>query len=200
MGLLGPLGQGFSTDRDDYLLVGGGIGCAPLIYTALYLLERGKRVSLLAGGRNLNSVRWVEELFTGGDPGNAPELAEERRLWKGLDLRYCTEDASLGLAGMLTEHLDEVIEQVRPGYVLLCGPERFIHTAAALCVQRGIPGEAGIERVMKCGVGLCGSCSVDPGGERVCVEGPVFSFERLARIHEFGRYRRDQSGAVTGID
>lgn len=200
LGLLGPLGNGFSTDRDDYLLVGGGIGCAPLIHTALYLLAGGKRVSLFAGGKNMNSVRWVEELFSVDDPGRASELSELRRLWKGLDLRYCTEDASLGLAGMLTGNLDQVIDQVRPRYVLLCGPERFIHTAVAVCTRRGVPGEAGIERMMKCGVGLCGSCCVDHGGERVCVEGPVFSFEQLAGIHEFGRYRRDQSGAVTGID
>jgi len=53
--------------------------------------------------------------------------------------------------------------------------------------------------MMKCGIGVCGSCSLDETGDRVCVEGPVFSFDYLRKVREFGKYRRDESGTVGEI-
>jgi dihydroorotate dehydrogenase (NAD+) catalytic subunit len=194
VGILGPLGNGFSTDRDNYLLVGGGIGCAPLVHTAITLLGMGRKVSFFAGGKNLNTITWVQGLFELEGEGRAAGL------WSGLDVRYCTEDGSAALTGLLTDHMDEVMDAVNPSFVLLCGPEPFILRSMQICEARGVDGEAGIERVMKCGVGICGSCSMDDRGERVCVEGPVFDFRKLREISEFGRYRRDESGQVTGMD
>ena len=66
--------------------------------------------------------------------------------------------------------------------------------------KKGVPGEASIERMMKCGIGICGSCSIDDTGDRVCVEGPVFSFDYLAKLKEFGNYKRDGSGTLMELD
>jgi dihydroorotate dehydrogenase (NAD+) catalytic subunit len=183
VGLLGPLGSEFTLDHEgSYLLVGGGIGLAPLLFGASELAAHGKRVTLLAGARSAASLRWIHEVLGRADGG------------KEIDIFCCTDDGSYGVAGMITHHLQRVIDDAKPGFALLCGPEPFMRAAIDLFRNNGIPGEAAIERMMKCGVGICGSCSLDETGDRVCVEGPVFSFDSLAGQKEFGRYERDESG------
>jgi len=186
IGLLGPLGRGFSTGLDDYLLVGGGIGSAPLLLSGLELERKGRKYRLLAGGKTTESLLWIEKLLKRAGSRIKPE--------------YCTEDGSLGLKGLLTDHMDAVIQERKPGYILICGPERFIHRSLFLIERYGVEGEASIERMMKCGIGLCGSCSLDDSGDRVCVEGPVFGFAALRESREFGAYRRDAGGCLTDVD
>jgi dihydroorotate dehydrogenase electron transfer subunit len=109
---------------------------------------------------------------------------------------YCTEDGSLGNRGMITDHLKDIARRVRPDYALLCGPEPFTKKSISIFKSLDIEGQASIERMMKCGIGICGSCSVDHTGDRVCVEGPMFDFRYLQRMKEFGSYFMDESGAV----
>jgi dihydroorotate dehydrogenase (NAD+) catalytic subunit len=180
VGLLGPLGNGFDLEKERYILAGGGIGTAPLIFAAKKLVQAKKEVSFIAGGKDLGAVKWIEMLM--GD------------YCKGFVC--CTEDGTLGRIGMVTDHLHDVIDIAKPDYALLCGPELFMKKAIEILTEKGIQGEAGLERMMKCGVGLCGSCSLDPTGARVCVEGPVFSFSELKQIKEFGNYHRDESGSI----
>jgi dihydroorotate dehydrogenase (NAD+) catalytic subunit len=180
VGLLGPLGRGFSMEHENYLLAGGGIGCAPLVYAARKLHALGKRVFLLAGGKDESAVCWIDEFLP-------------RPMF---EILYCTEDCSFGYEGMVTDHLQNVIDDKKPEFTLVCGPELFIKRAVDMLEKQGISGEAGLERMMKCGIGLCGSCVLDYTGERVCIEGPVFSFSEISKIHEFGNYRRDESGTV----
>jgi dihydroorotate dehydrogenase electron transfer subunit len=184
VGLLGPLGRGFDLNQDGYLLIGGGIGCAPLVYTAMCLQNAGKSFRLLFGGKDCRSVSWIQPLL------------EQSRVDSERNTFYCTEDGSVGYKGMLTEHLLHVVDEQKPEFILICGPELLISSSVHIFMQLGIPGEASIERMMKCGTGICGSCSMDPTGDRVCVEGPVFPFSRIAELAEFGRYHRDESGTV----
>ncbi|HUT66703.1 MAG TPA: dihydroorotate dehydrogenase [Spirochaetota bacterium] len=185
VGLLGPLGRGFFEREPDrgkkrYLLAGGGIGTAPLIFAAMKLKKMGKETCIIAGGKDREAVTWIEPLL--GTPG--------------IEVICTTEDGSIGKRGMVTEHLPELIDRTKPEFALLCGPELFMQKAIEILTEKGVPGEAGLERMMKCGIGLCGSCSLDPTGDRVCVEGPVFSFSEVGRLGEFGKYRRDSSGSV----
>jgi dihydroorotate dehydrogenase (NAD+) catalytic subunit len=184
IGLLGPLGKGFDLSRDDYLLVGGGIGAAPLLFTASELYRLGNKISLLFGAETREWVDWIEPLLKRVIP-------EYRDL-----VHYCTEDGSVGYRGMITDHLGGVARQVKPGYTLLCGPEMFTKKSISVLKGLGVEGQASIERMMKCGIGICGSCSVDHTGDRVCVEGPMFDFQYLQRMKEFGSYYLDESGAV----
>jgi dihydroorotate dehydrogenase electron transfer subunit len=62
-----------------------------------------------------------------------------------------------------------------------------------------IPSQYLLERYMKCGIGICGSCAMDPNGFRVCIDGPVVDDEKLKTISEFGAYHRDASGRVEGV-
>jgi len=186
VGMTGPLGKGFNIDKDNYLLVGGGIGLAPLVFTMDFLLKMGKRATLLAGGKSCKDVKWVSELF-------------KMNGWKP-EIYFYTEDGSKGGKGIITQHLSEVVEKVNPQFALVCAPELCIVRCLEIFEKFGIPGEASIERMMKCGIGLCGSCTVDPTGDRVCKEGPVFSFDYLKKLTEFGRYRRDESGTILSIE
>jgi dihydroorotate dehydrogenase (NAD+) catalytic subunit len=201
VGLLGPLGKGFDlgvfpgrprgrahAGAPRYLLVGGGIGAAPLVFAAATLVQSGARAVLFAGGKESWAVRWVEGLLE--KTGRGGEVT----------LLYCTEDGSCGSTGLITDHLREVIRNECPDRALACGPERFMVKALAIFGESGVQGEASIERMMKCGIGICGSCCIDDTGDRVCAEGPVFSFDYLRAAREFGRYRRDESGGVTGIE
>ena len=61
-------------------------------------------------------------------------------------------------------------------------------------VRENIDCEISLERYMKCGIGLCGSCVVDPTGERMCIEGPIIGSKKIAQIIEFGKYHRDATG------
>jgi dihydroorotate dehydrogenase (NAD+) catalytic subunit len=191
VGLLGPLGRGFlhegsrrpgeyGSEYGRYLLVGGGIGTAPLLFAAKELAVSGRDVCIVAGGKDNGSVAWIEPFCKTA----------------GTTVYYCTEDGSLGEKGMITDHLPELVSRLSPDFALLCGPELFLVRAIEILREKGVRGEAGLERMMKCGIGLCGSCAVDPTGDRVCVEGPVFGFEEIARIDEFGKYHRDESGSI----
>jgi dihydroorotate dehydrogenase electron transfer subunit len=188
VGLLGPLGRSFDIEQEGpYLLAGGGIGLAPLLFAADVLIGKGKRVYLAAGSKGAPSLSWIDGFLE--RPGaNRPHSV----------FRF-TEDGSIGTKGMITDHLQDAIDVVRPGFALVCGPELFIRKAIEIFRANGIQGQASVERLMKCGVGICGSCSLDDTGDRVCVEGPVFGFEYLGRLGEFGRYHRDESGTMRGL-
>jgi dihydroorotate dehydrogenase electron transfer subunit len=76
--------------------------------------------------------------------------------------------------------------------VLACGPERMLFYLNQACAELGVPSQLSLERLMKCGAGLCGSCVVD--GRRVCAEGPVFMGVDLLASKEFGQGKRDDAG------
>jgi len=73
-----------------------------------------------------------------------------------------------------------------------CGPEAMMKKVAEKSLSKGIPLQASLERLMKCGIGICGSCVI--GEYRVCKDGPVFDGETLKTLPEFGATRRDASG------
>lgn len=189
VGLLGPLGRGFELwGHENYLLVGGGIGLAPLLFSAQHLLKRGVKVNMFAGGKDRAAIGWIEPLL------------QEMKTGETLRMFSCTEDGSCGDPGLITEHLQNVIDRVSPDFALVCAPEACIIECIEILHRNAVSGEASIERMMKCGIGVCGSCSLDDAGDRVCVEGPVFSFDYLRKVREFGKYRRDESGTVGEIE
>jgi dihydroorotate dehydrogenase electron transfer subunit len=79
--------------------------------------------------------------------------------------------------------------------ICVCGPERMMYSVLTRLAKDGVAdrGQFSLHRYMKCGVGVCGSCCIDPGGLRVCRDGPVFSGDILLES-EFGHYARDASG------
>ncbi len=171
LGIRGPFGNGFPDDG-KILAVAGGVGAAPLR-------------PLVAGGR-------VDTLLLGAR--SADELLFSRELSGAARLLLATDDGSAGRHGFVTDLLPGV-DPAAFDRICVCGPERMMY--AVLCALQGL-GIAGrgffsLHRYMKCGIGLCGSCCIDPAGLRVCRDGPVFAGDLLLGS-EFGRYCRDASG------
>ena len=173
----GPFGEGFSLNGHTYLLIAGGYGAAPLIYAAKEISSSGGKGVYAVGAKNTSEL-----LF----------LKEARRF--GMEVCIATEDGSAGEKGLVTEVSKRLLEERRFDQILTCGPERMMREVVRQGLELGIRVQASLERYMKCGFGICGSCVLDPLGLRVCVDGPVFDGELLLKT-EFGRHKRDASGS-----
>ncbi len=177
----GPFGNSFSLEDSSYLLVCGGCGAAPLIYAAKTISRKGKRCTYLAGAKNQS-----EFLF----------LDEARRT--GAKVHVATEDGSAGHRGLVTDRMEKLLEKKHFDSILTCGPEQMMYGVVKDGTSRGIRVQASLERYMKCGFGICGSCVLDPTGLRVCVDGPVFDGALLLKT-KFGKQKRDACGSRVGI-
>jgi len=104
-----------------------------------------------------------------------------------------TEDGSLGQKGVATDPLDDLLREEKYDMIYACGPEPMIKKAFLAAEEANIPFQASLERIMRCGIGICGSCML--GKYRVCRDGPVFTSQRLREvIDEFANYKRDFNG------
>jgi dihydroorotate dehydrogenase electron transfer subunit len=163
LGLAGPLGNGFPlADVTEALLVGGGIGVAPLQAVADALRARGVSTTAAFGFRDAEQARLA----------GAFEIA---------DLWLATDDGSVGRRASAVELAAEVGAGPR-ATVLACGPAPMLAAARRWVAAAGRAGYASLEAHMACGTGACHGCVVatTEGYLRVCVEGPVFPFDLLA--------------------
>jgi len=177
--LRGPLGRGFSLRERPTacLLVAGGYGLAPLYFLAKKLSERGVICDALLGFKTSKDVFFTEEF------GRIC-----RRVF------VSTEDGSYGFKGLVTDLIGSSVKIGDYSAVYTTGKEQMMKRVVEACLREGIYVEASLERLVRCGVGLCGACSLDPLGLRVCKDGPVFEGSVLKRLTDFGRYWRDESG------
>lgn len=170
--IMGPLGTGFSTPSRakgpfTALVVGGGVGIAPLVYLTRLLRQRGCKVGVLYGASTCGEL-----------------VALYRLQQLGALCRCTTLDESLGICGVVTDLLPRAIETLHPDFIYTCGPEPMMAAVARLAQKHGIPGEASLEAHMACGVGACLGCArklrgSDAGYVKVCVDGPVFPIDRI---------------------
>jgi NAD(P)H-flavin reductase len=176
--LVGPLGLGFrahpvragDAPRDRRaLLVGGGVGIAPLAIWQDELREAEEAgsgpergVSVLLGFRDAAHAAGASLL-------NEPVIA--------------TDDGSVGHHGQVTELLAAELEHASPSVVYACGPPPMLEAVRALCERRDVAAQLALEAGMACGFGACYGCVVptrDGGYLRVCVDGPVVDAARLS--------------------
>lgn len=174
IGVRGPYGRGFDIPAGRALLVGGGSGMAPLMAAADFIADPAK-VDVLIGARTSSELIFVER---------ARSLSNE--------VHVSTDDGSLGKRGTVVELAVEHLAKGRYESVLGCGPERMLSALLDACERAHVPSQMSLERYMKCGTGLCGSCALD--GLRVCADGPVFDGRTLTRSKDFGRIKRDECG------
>jgi len=158
---LGPLGVGFQppAERRRALLVGGGVGIAPLAI----LQDQLGDARVLLGFRD------------------GPH-AEGAALLSGALL--ATDDGSVGSHGLVTDLLAAELDADAHATVYACGPPPMLEAVRALCEARSVPAQLALESGMACGFGACFGCVVPTrdGYRRVCVDGPVISAERLERV------------------
>jgi len=176
IGIRGPFGNGFSK-AEKFLAIAGGVGAAPL----LPLARADCVMTLLLGARNESELLFVDMLD------------------ECTDVIIATDDGSLGQKGFVTQLMDD-LNLAAYDRIAVCGREVMMWTVLSKVDEKGIAHktEFSLHRYMKCGVGVCGSCCIDPSGLRVCRDGPVFTGDKLLK-GEFGHYMRDASGRKKNI-
>ena len=175
LGLRGPLGNGFILRGKKILLVGGGVGTAPLAYLGEQARSQGLEVASLIGFRCQEDLIFKSRFEALGDT------------------YVTTDDGSFGIHGRAAAGLKD-LNLSEYDQIYLCGPEMMMWDIISRTREHAEKTQACINRYFKCAAGICGSCCLDPGGVRVCVEGPVIMADRLLES-EFGRYRRGPAGS-----
>jgi NAD(P)H-flavin reductase len=164
---LGPLGKGFAppSERRRAILVGGGVGIAPLaILQDALEAEAEREVTVLLGFRDA-------------------ARAEGAGLLRGAQV--ATDDGSVGHHGLLTELLSKELYRDSRAQVYACGPAPMLEAVRAMCTTRDVPAQLALEAGMACGFGACFGCAVPKRGGgylRVCVDGPVLDAAELERV------------------
>ena len=164
--VLGPLGQGFIAPQDGRraLLVGGGVGIAPLAIWQDELARKDIPAQALLGFRDGPRARGAALL-------GAAQVA--------------TDDGSAGRHGLVTDLLVEQLDKDGHATVYACGPAPMLETVREICATRSIPAQLALEAGMACGFGACYGCVVPRRGGgylRVCVDGPVIDAAELDRV------------------
>jgi NAD(P)H-flavin reductase len=159
LALVGPLGVGFRPPRDGHnpVLVGGGVGIAPL---AIWHDQLGDDASVLLGFR--------DERHAGGAGLFARPLV-------------ATDDGSVGHHGFVTNLLTEHLDRDPNAEIYACGPPPMLEAVRAIASERHVPAQLALESGMACGFGACFGCVVATrsGYVRLCLDGPVLDADRL---------------------
>lgn len=159
-----PLGNSFTMPRstdERFLLVGGGVGIAPMLFLGKRLVEMGVRPSFLLGART------------------ADELLEKDMFSELGDLYLTTEDGSEGEKGYVTNH--SILKEKQFDRIATCGPKPMMMSVARYAKQNDIECEVSLENDMACGLGACLCCVEDTTDGHICVctEGPVLNIKKL---------------------
>jgi len=178
VGIRGPFGNCFTLKRGKVLLVGGGTGITPLLFLTRKYASRVARLVFVMGAKTREELLFVDEL--------------EKLCGKG-NFIATTEDGSYGIKSLATTPLETLLIKEKFDMIYTCGPERMMLEVLKLGEKYGVALEASLERLMKCAIGLCGSCVL--GRYRVCADGPVFTVKQLSEVKgEFGKAKRDFAG------
>ncbi|HTW41893.1 MAG TPA: hypothetical protein VMD79_06235 [Solirubrobacteraceae bacterium] len=169
MWALGPLGRGFKAGGPDLhgrraLLVGGGVGIAPLAILQDALASSGEAATVLLGFRDRARAEGAALL-------THPRVA--------------TDDGSVGHHGLVTQLLADELRRDARAVVYACGPAPMLESVRALCERTQVPAQLALEAGMACGFGACFGCVVPRRGGgylRACVDGPVIDAAELEHV------------------
>jgi NAD(P)H-flavin reductase len=171
----GPLGNAFAEPRQvregaaGAILVGGGIGIAPLALLRRRFAERNVPTRVLLGFRNEAHSGGLDDLFS------------------CCEVRLASEDGHLGHRGYVTDLLAAMLagDDAASAVVYSCGPPAMLEAVRRLCAELGVACELALESPMACGFGACFGCAVprpEGGYLRLCVDGPVLRGEQVAEV------------------
>ena len=194
IGVRGPLGNHFKIPVDTskkIILIGGGIGMAPLKFLSTELIKKNIYYTIIEGAKSDDDLIYIDYFKV------APT--------KYSGVHYCTDDGSYGIKGVALDVFKEIVkgftkEDFSNLIVYSCGPETMLYKIFQVCQEHNIEFFASLERIMRCGCGLCGLCALDPLGLLVCKDGPIFNLEILKKIKDFGKYQRDFTGKKINIE
>lgn len=158
VGILGPLGNGFDIKAEKPLIVGGGLGLAPLLSLAKFGFGNG-RADVLIAGRNEKEVGFWRDLYK--------PVSQ--------NIYITSDDGSVGTKGNVMAEFNKLVLQDYD-CIYVCGPNVMMHAVADTCLKNNKKCQVSLERYMACGLGACLGCSCESNGRRVkvCQNGPVF--------------------------
>ena len=180
LGIRGPYGNSFASVSGNTMVVGGGTGLAPLVPLTEELAELRARVAFVAGAKTRDEILFLDRMTATLSRIDGRVVA-------------VTEDGSHGVRGLATDVAEQLLEKERFDMLYTCGPEEMMYELFLLAERYETPIQASLERLMRCAIGICGSCVI--GKFRVCRDGPVFSLNQLREVREeFGRFGRGSTG------
>jgi len=180
IGIRGPFGKGFVPSKGNVMVVGGGTGIGPLIPLTEKLVKIADKVTVMSGVKSQENLLFVDRV-------------DQICLEANSEIVYTTEDGSYEFAGFITDQAERKLMNEKFDMVYTCGPELMMYKMFLLTEQYDVPFQASLERIMRCSIGLCGSCQI--GKLRVCKDGPVLTSEQLRSVkEEFGKFRLDATG------
>lgn len=166
--ILGPLGgKSFMLPSEkikNVVMIGGGIGVAPLLALVDALKDSGKNLILLYGARDSN---YIFDL----------KIFEEA----GCEVHIATDDGSVGIKGRISEVFDKIPLDNDETFLYTCGPAPMLKSVQDFARENNLSGECSCEEVMACGIGACLGCVVNTvnGYKTVCHDGPVFDLQEV---------------------
>jgi len=180
IGIRGPYGNAFDIKEGKLLLVGGGTGLVPMM-RLLTFVKPTDDVTVLIGAKSKNEVFFED-------------LANELLKNNPHNVIISTDDGSYGEKGFVTDIVEKLVNESHFDAVYTCGPEKMMYKTVQSAHSRGIFVQASLERMMKCGVGICGSCCV--GEDLACKDGTIFDGNHLSKNPEFGYSHRNKAGIL----
>lgn len=180
IGIRGPFGNGFVLSKGNVMVVGGGTGIGPLMPLTEKLVKTADKVTVMSGVKSQENLLFLDRVD---------------KVCSGVDSEavYTTEDGSYEFEGFITDQAEQKLMKEKFDMIYTCGPELMMHKMFVLAEQYDVPLQASLERMMRCSIGLCGSCQI--GKLRVCKDGPVLTSEQLRSVkEEFGKFRLDATG------
>lgn len=178
VGLRGPFGNSFSQSKGKLLIVGGGTGIAPLMFLANKLVSNNNEIFFVIGAKTSSELLFMKKI---------------RELHNVKHVIVTTEDGSLGIKCLVTKPLKTLLKKETFDMVYSCGPELMVRKVFDIVDKHKMRFEASLERLMRCSIGLCGSCMI--GKYRVCKDGPIFSGKQLRDVSkEFGVSKLSSEG------
>jgi len=179
IGIRGPFGNHFRIVGKKAIVVGGGIGIAPLMPLVEEAIKEHLGITVLSGARTHSELIFLDRL--------------EKTFRNQMRVIVTTNDGSFGAKGFVTGELGKVLASDKFDTVYACGPERMIRKVYSLTERYDVPLQASLERIMRCAIGICGSCVI--GKYRVCRDGPIFTTSQLREVEsELGRFKHGFTG------
>ncbi len=175
LGISGPYGTSFDSKGKKLLLVAGGYGVVPLRFLAEEAQKKGIECSVIIGAKNEKDL-----------------LFEKKFEQLNCKVNVSTDNGSKGFRGNSVQLAGQLLEKEKFDCIYTCGPEKMMFHLTKLAEKKNIPCYVSAERFMKCGVGICGACTI--GGLMACRDGTVMNSKVLSNNADWGKFHRDKGG------
>jgi len=189
LGFIGPYGTNYDLrNKKRILIIGGGSGVASVIFLAQAAREQNLEVDFVMAAKTEDKIiyeKWLKKISI-----NVYHRFQNKKSRPTLSNGKVVS----GKFKRAWDLIEDLVSQNQYDGLYACGPELLLKQIVDLSIEKNIFCQVSLERYMKCGIGVCGSCCIEPLGICLCQAGPVVSAQFADKITEFGQYHRDATG------